>query len=269
VINGKRVLIIVPAWNEAASIAEVIAEIRGELPGVDVLVVDDGSSDATSAVALAAGALVATLPYNLGVGGAMRTGYRYACDHGYEVAIQVDADGQHDPRYVPKLVDALDGADLVIGSRFAGEGEYRVRGPRAWAMTVLSMVISRLAHTRLTDTTSGFKAVNRKLIEMFARWYPAEYLGDTIEALVRVTRTGHRITQVPVAMRSRMAGTPSASPVKAMLYLFRAGLSCYWLIRARTTAGHPASARPLSRRCRLAGRRRRALNHRYERRVSR
>ena len=223
-INNKRVLVILPAWNEADSIAEVIAEIRGELPGVDILVVDDGSADATSAIAIAAGAIVATLPYNLGVGGAMRTGYRYAHDHDYDVALQVDADGQHDPRYVPKLIDALDDANLVIGARFAGEGSYRVRGPRQWAMSMLSLVLSRLAHTRLTDTTSGFKAVDRKLIAMFAHWYPAEYLGDTIEALVRVTRSGYRVTQIPVAMRTRMAGTPSASPFKAALYLFRAFL---------------------------------------------
>lgn len=221
-INNKKVLIIIPAWNEAESIGTVISEVRGELPGVDVLVVDDGSTDGTATAAAAAGATVATLPYNLGVGGAMRTGYRYARDHDYDVAIQVDADGQHDPRYVPKLVDALEHADLVIGSRFAGVGDYRVRGPRQWAMTMLCVVLSRLARTRLTDTTSGFKAVNRKLIEMFAVWYPAEYLGDTIEALVRATRCGYRIAEVPVAMRVRMAGTPSASPIKASLYLFRA-----------------------------------------------
>jgi glycosyltransferase involved in cell wall biosynthesis len=222
VINGKRVLIIMPAWNESAAIAKVIAEVRGELLGVDVLVVDDGSTDSTSAVAEAAGALVATLPYNLGVGGAMRTGYRYARDHGYDVAVQLDSDGQHDPRYVPKLIDGLGEADLVIGARFAGVGEYRVRGPRRWAMTMLSVVLSRLAHTKLTDTTSGFKAVGRPLIELYARWYPAEYLGDTIETLVRVARSGYRITQVPIAMRGRMAGAPSASSWKATLYLFRA-----------------------------------------------
>jgi glycosyltransferase involved in cell wall biosynthesis len=222
-INGKRLLVIVPAFNEAGCLAEVIGEIRGELPGVDVLVVDDGSTDATAAVAARAGAKVAPLPYNLGVGGAMRVGYRYARDHGYDFAVQVDADGQHDPRYVPKLLDELDGgADLVIGSRFAGIGEYKVRGPRKWAMVILSLVLSRVAGTKLTDTTSGFKMCNRRLIEFFADWYPAEYLGDTIEALVRVSRQKYRIRQVPVSMRMRMAGTPSNSPVKATLYLFRA-----------------------------------------------
>jgi len=222
VINGKRVLIIIPAWNEADSIAEVVQEVRGELPEVDVLVVDDGSIDATSRIAAAAGAKVARLPYNLGVGGAMRTGYRYARDHNYDVAIQCDADGQHDPRYIPKLVDALSEADLVIGARFAGEGDYRVNGPRRWAMVMLSLVLSRVCHTRLHDTTSGFKACNRKLIDFFANWYPAEYLGDTVETLVRVGRRGYRVTQVPVAMRNRMAGAPSQSPVRASLYLVRA-----------------------------------------------
>ncbi|MEU4530563.1 glycosyltransferase family 2 protein [Micromonospora ureilytica] len=221
-VNGKRTLIIIPALNESGSIADVVGEVRGELPGVDVLVVDDGSTDRTAAVAAAAGAKVAKLPYNLGVGGAMRLGYRYARDHDYEVAIQIDADGQHDPRYVPKLVDLLDDNDLVIGARFAGEGDYNVRGPRRWAMVMLSAVLSRVARTKLTDTTSGFRAANRRVIEMFATWYPAEYLGDTVETLVHTARRGYRIRQVPVAMRKRMAGTPSHSPAKAMVYLGRA-----------------------------------------------
>ncbi|MEU5906786.1 glycosyltransferase family 2 protein [Micromonospora sp. NPDC047527] len=221
-VNGKRVLIIIPALNESGSIADVVGEVRGELPGVDVLVVDDGSTDRTADVAAAAGARVAKLPYNLGVGGAMRLGYRYARDHDYDVAIQIDADGQHDPRYVPKLVDLLDETDLVIGARFAGEGDYSVRGPRRWAMVMLSGVLSRVARTKLTDTTSGFRAANRRVIDMFATWYPVEYLGDTVETLVHTARRGYTIRQVPVAMRKRMAGTPSHSPAKAMIYLGRA-----------------------------------------------
>jgi glycosyltransferase involved in cell wall biosynthesis len=224
VINGKRVLIVIPAWNEAGCIADVIGEVRGELPGVGVLVVDDGSTDRTSAVAANAGATVAQLPYNLGVGGAMRLGYRYGLEHGYDVVVKVDADGQHDPRYVPKLVDALDEADFVIGARFAGEGDYSVRGPRKWAMKMLSVVLSRLGRTRLTDTTSGFVAANRRTIELLAHWYPVEYLGDTIEVLVRLMRNGYKVRQVPVTMRPRMAGTPSHSPIKSTIYLGRAFL---------------------------------------------
>jgi glycosyltransferase involved in cell wall biosynthesis len=221
-VNGRQILIIIPAFNEAACIGDVVREVRGELPGVDVLVVDDGSSDGTASVASAAGAIVATLPFNLGVGGAMRLGYRYARDHDYDAAVQIDADGQHDPRYVPKLVDLLDECDLVIGARFAGEGAYQVRGPRRWAMVMLSTVLSWLARTQLTDTTSGFRAVNRRAIAMFAAWYPAEYLGDTVETLVYATRRGCCIRQVPVAMRPRLAGIPSHSPARAMVYLGRA-----------------------------------------------
>jgi glycosyltransferase involved in cell wall biosynthesis len=224
VINGKRVLIVIPAWNEAACIADVIREVRGELPGVGVLVVDDGSTDNTATVAAQAGATIAKLPYNLGVGGAMRVGYRYGYEHGYDVVVQVDADGQHDPRYVPKLVDTLDEADFVIGARFAGEGDYTVRGPRKWAMIMLSAVLSRLGRTRLTDTTSGFRAANRRTVELLAHWYPVEYLGDTIEVLVRLLRNGYVVHQVPVTMRARMAGTPSHSPIKSTIYLCRAFL---------------------------------------------
>jgi glycosyltransferase involved in cell wall biosynthesis len=220
--RAERVLIIIPGWNEVESIGSVVREVKDTLPFVDVVVVNDGSTDGTAEAAAQAGAVVLTLPYNLGVGGAMRLGYRYACEQGYDVAIQVDADGQHDPVCVPKLLDAMNESSLVIGARFAGEGEYKVHGPRQWAMGMLSLVLSRMAHTKLSDTTSGFRACNRELIELFAEWYPAEYLGDTIEVLVRVIRLGHKVTQVPVSMRPRQAGTPSHSPFKASVYLVRA-----------------------------------------------
>jgi glycosyltransferase involved in cell wall biosynthesis len=221
VTSDKRVLIIVPAMNEAESVGKIVAEVRAELPSVDILVVDDGSTDETAAVARAAGAVVASLPYNLGVGGAMRLGYRYAAEYGHDIAIQVDADGQHDPRYVPELIRALDSADLVIGARFGGTGEYRMRGPRKWASVMLSLVLSRLARTRLTDTTSGFRACNRRLIERFARFYPVEYLGDTVETLVWAIRNGFVLRQVPVEMRTRTTGR-ATSPLKATVYLVRA-----------------------------------------------
>ncbi|MEU6480943.1 glycosyltransferase family 2 protein [Streptomyces sp. NPDC047017] len=224
-IDGKRVLIIMPAWNEADGVADVIKEVHTTLPGVDVLVVDDGSADDTATVARGAGATVMKLPYNLGVGGAMRAGYKYAYDRGYDVAIQVDADGQHDPRNVPELLARLDGdADLVMGARFAGTGEYEARGPRRWAMLVLAFWLSRMARTRLTDVTSGFRACGRDLIDVFAHWYPVEYLGDTVESTITVIRAGYRVEQVPVAMRPRTTGTPSQSPLKATLYLGRIGM---------------------------------------------
>jgi glycosyltransferase involved in cell wall biosynthesis len=221
-INQMRVLIVIPAYNEEGCIADVVREVKGELPGVDILVVDDGSKDATARLARASGAIVAQLPYNLGVGGAMRLGYRYGRDKNYDVVIQLDADGQHDPRYVPKLIDALDDADIVIGARFAGEGDYRVRGPRKWAMKMLAKVLSAFAKTELTDTTSGFRAANRTGINLFASFYPVEYLGDTVETLSLAARRGLRIRQIPVAMRERQAGIPSHSPIKASIYLGRA-----------------------------------------------
>jgi hypothetical protein len=153
----------------------------------------------------------------------MRLGYRVALEGGYDVAVQVDADGQHDPRYVPAMQRLLaEGADLVVGARFAGQGDYVVRGPRRWAMLLLSAVLSRLARTRLTDTTSGFRAANRRTIELFARIYPVEYLGDTVETLSVAARRGYVVRQLPVAMRRRVAGTPSQSPLRAALYLLRA-----------------------------------------------
>jgi glycosyltransferase involved in cell wall biosynthesis len=225
--TADRVLIIIPALNESESIGKVVAEVRAELPTADVLVIDDGSADDTASVAHAAGATVAVLPYNLGVGGAMRLGYRYAADHHYDAAVQIDADGQHDPRYVPRMLHALADVDLVIGARFAGEGNYTVRGPRKWAMRLLSVVLSRLAGTRLTDTTSGLRACNAGLIQRYAQWYPVEYLGDTVESTMWALRQGFRVQQVPVSMRARMAGVPSHSPFKAGIYLFRAILTLF------------------------------------------
>lgn len=215
-------LVVMPALNEQASVASVVEEVLATLPGVGCLVVDDGSTDNTGAVARAAGAQVATLPFNLGVGGAMRLGFKYALDHGYDNVVQIDSDGQHDPRNVPALLDSLAGADLVIGARFAGQGDYEVRGPRRWAMWILAVILSRTAKTRLTDTTSGLKASGPRAVRLFAQHYPAEYLGDTIEALVIAARAGYTITQVPASMRPRSGGTPSHHPIKAALYLGRA-----------------------------------------------
>jgi glycosyltransferase involved in cell wall biosynthesis len=153
----------------------------------------------------------------------MRLGFRYAVEHDYDAVVQIDADGQHDPAFVPQLLDKITaGADLVIGARFAGVGEYQARGPRRWAMTVLSKVLSRLSHTRLTDTTSGMRATSRPLVELFATHYPVEYLGDTVETLAMAARRGFRIEQVPVAMRERTTGKPSHTAGKATVYLGRA-----------------------------------------------
>ncbi len=220
-----RVLVAVPAWNEQATVAAVVKEVRRCVPAADILVVDDGSSDQTATEARGAGATVVVLPFNVGVGGAMRTAFLHAKRHGYDAVVQVDADGQHSPECVPIVIEALERANIVIGSRFAGSDHYRVRGPRAWAMRLLAAVLSRVARTPLSDVTSGFRAADRSAITLFARHYPAEYLGDTIDSLVMACRSGLTVREVPVTMQARQGGRPSHAPVKATLYLGRSMLA--------------------------------------------
>lgn len=216
-------LVVVPAYNEEATVGDVVRELHEALPTVACVVVDDCSTDATAHRAESAGATVLRLPFNLGVGGARRAGFRYALENGYSTVVQIDADGQHDPRSLPTLLDALDeGADLVIGARFAGTGDYQARGPRHWAMTMLASILSRTTHTHLTDTTSGYRASGPRAIAVFARHHPAEYLGDTIETLVIAARAGLVVRQVPVAMRPRAGGVPSHNPLRSAAYLGRA-----------------------------------------------
>lgn len=226
----SALLVIIPAWNEEQALPNVIDEVKSETGlDADIVVIDDGSSDNTSGVARARGVDVLTLPINLGVGGAMRTGYLYAQRNGYDRAVQLDADGQHRPSDIVRLVSRMEktGADLVLGARFAEVGTYSVRGPRAWAMKVLSRRLSRMCGTTLTDTTSGFKLANRNAIDLFASELPAEYLGDTIEALVIAAKADLRVDQVGVEMRERQGGTPSQSPIKAALFLIRAMLAMF------------------------------------------
>jgi glycosyltransferase involved in cell wall biosynthesis len=220
----RRLLVIIPAWNEQETIAAVVAEIRATIPDADVLVVNDGSTDRTSVIARSVGATVLDLPVNLGVGGAMRAGYTYAYRAGYDRTVPLDADGQHDPAGVAELERVMDaeGADIVIGARFAGVGAYTVRGPRRWTMQMLSLVLSGVTGTPLTDTTSGLKLCARPAVRLFTSNYPAEYLGDTIESIVIASRAGLRIRQTGVAMRPRAGGRPSHSPVKAAVFLGRA-----------------------------------------------
>ncbi|MBO0925300.1 glycosyltransferase family 2 protein [Cellulomonas sp. zg-ZUI199] len=223
----EDLLVVLPAWNEEITLPAVLGELRDAMPGTAVLVVSDGSTDRTAAVAREAGAAVLDLPINLGVGGAMRAGFKYALANGYRHVVQVDADGQHDPTEIPRLVEVAvaERADVVIGARFAGAGAYQARGPRRWAMRVLSTTLSRLVGTRLTDTTSGFKLSGPRAVALFAAEYPAEYLGDTIESLVIAHRAGLVVRQAPVVMRPRAGGAPSHSPWRAGVFLARAGLA--------------------------------------------
>lgn len=229
-----RVLVIVPAWNEGQNVGNTVREIRETNPDLDVLVINDGSTDDTAKQAAAAGAKVLSLPFNMGVGGAMRAGFTYAQRHDYDAAIQVDADGQHNPIDIQRVLDGLGAADISIGARFAGDGDYEVRGPRKWAMTLLARVLSGVGKTQLTDVTSGFRAANRRAIAQYVNYYPAEYLGDTIDSLVGAMHAGLTVTQVPVAMRPRQHGTPSQNPFGAAVYL---GRSTFALVLALMRGG--------------------------------
>lgn len=197
-------LVIVPAFNEVASVGDVVRRIRAL--GLDALVVDDGSTDGTAGAARSAGARVVRLPVNVGVGGALRTGFRRARQLGYTRVVQVDADLQHDPAEIPRLLAAADqGHDLVVGSRFTQPG-YRVSWPRRSAMHLLSRAVSARVGTRLDDVTSGFRVISEPLLAVFAEHYPAEYLSDTVEALLLAGDHAARIAQVPVRMEPRAAG---------------------------------------------------------------
>jgi glycosyltransferase involved in cell wall biosynthesis len=234
---SDRVLIIVPAWNEARNVGHTVSEIMRARPGYDVVVIDDGSTDDTAAVAAEAGATVLRLPFNLGVGGAMRTGFTYAQRHGYGRAIQVDADGQHNPADIDRVLEGLERADISIGARFADVGDYEVRGPRRWAMIFLARVLSRVAKTRLTDATSGFRAAGPRAITQYVRYYPAEYFGDTLDSLVAACHAGLTVTQVPVAMRERMHGTSTQGTIGATVYLLRAVFALILAVMRRDRPG--------------------------------
>lgn len=236
--SGKRVLVVIPAFNEAATITHVVSEVRQHAPFADILVVDDGSTDGTAYLARRAGAVVAPLPFNLGVGGAMRTGYRYAARESYRAVVQVDGDGQHDASCISLLLARLADHDLVIGARFAGEGEYSVHGVRRTAMLILAAIMSRIMGTRLDDSTSGFRAAGPRAIRVYAHHYPVEYLGDTLETLVIAHKSDLAVCQVPVAMNQRMGGKPSRQGLSAARDLVRAssvvafGLFRDWSVNA-------------------------------------
>ncbi len=230
-------LIVLPAYNEQEALGGVIAEIRRDAPGLEILVVDDGSTDGTSRRAIGAGVRVAKMPFNVGVGGALRTGLVIGHREHASAVVQCDADGQHPPSYIPALIAALADADIVIGARFAGAGTYRARGPRRWAMTILARSLSRVHHTKLTDVTSGFRAFGPRAIEVLSSEMPPDYLGDTVEALVIAREHGLNVIQIPVEMRERQGGVASHNPFRASLHLMRAVLMLV-LSLARLAATH-------------------------------
>ena len=224
-MTSKRELVAIPAWNEQGSIADVIAKVQEHRPQADILVVNDGSTDDTAAVAAAAGATVVSLPFNVGVGGAMRTAFLYAKRNGYTAMVQVDADGQHDPADLDRVLDGLADADVVVGTRFHPDSMYFVGGPRRWAMVLLSKTLSRMNRGVISDPTSGFRSAGPRAIDLFAVDYPADYLGDTVGSLAIAIRRGLIVHETPVTMYFRQVGKPSKNALWSALYLGRATLA--------------------------------------------
>jgi glycosyltransferase involved in cell wall biosynthesis len=213
---------VVPAFNEAGAIGLVVDEVRAFDSSLDVVVVDDASTDDTAAVARAHGATVLSLPFNIGIGGAVQTGFRYAVERGYEIAVRLDGDGQHDASELSKLLLPLERgeADIVIGSRFVDDsGSYHPPLARRMGIRVFARLVSLLGGQRVTDTTSGFVALDRIGIELFAEEYPHDY--PEVEATLVALRSGLRLTQVQVEMRERETGSSSITFVRSLYYIVK------------------------------------------------
>jgi glycosyltransferase involved in cell wall biosynthesis len=241
-----RKLAIIPAYNESGAIAATIAELREHAPGWDPLVVDDGSTDATSAIARAAGARVIRHPFNLGIGGAVQSGYQYALENGYAYAVQVDGDGQHDARCVPELhrhLTTTPGLNMLTGSRFlaADRDGYRSSAPRRVGIRVFSWLLSRITRRPITDPTSGLRMTDRSGIELFARDYPHDY--PEVEAVLLLHAHKLNADEFPVRMRPRTSGVSSISSSMSVIYMTKVTLAVLvGLFRARpnVTAGDDA-----------------------------
>ena len=216
-----RSIAIVPAYNEAPNIGKVIDELRAFDPALDVVVISDGSVDRTAEVAAEHGAHVIRLPFNLGIGGAVQTGFRYAWESGYDLAVRCDGDGQHDPAELPKvLAPVLSGeADICVGSRFTSIDGYRSSMTRRVGIRLLALVVSAIARQRLTDTTSGFQALNRRALGLFAGDYPHDY--PEVEGMVMTIRHRLRLCEVPVTMREREHGRSSITALRSIYYMLK------------------------------------------------
>jgi len=225
--NKQKILVIIPAFNEEGSVGKVVKEVKEHLPQIDILVVNDGSSDPTSEKAKEAGAVVLDLPFNLGIGGAMQAGYKYAFEKGYEIAIQVDGDGQHDPKEIPKLLRALEEkeVDMVIGTRFIGDSEFKSSMMRRVGISIFSRVISLIVGQKITDPTSGFRAVNRKAIQLFAFDYPQDY--PEPEVFVLLYKCGLKVAEVPIGMSKRYAGESSITKLRSIYYMVKVLLAIF------------------------------------------
>jgi glycosyltransferase involved in cell wall biosynthesis len=228
-------LAVVPAYNESATILDVLRRMREEAPDYDVLVVDDGSTDRTAELAESAGAEVLRLPFNLGIGGAVQAGFVFASENGYDYMVQVDGDGQHDPAELARLTAAMDGdrtLDMVCGSRFLEQSDYRAPVTRRTGIHIFAFLLSRISGERITDPTSGFRLYNKRAISLFARDYPHDY--PEVEAVLMVHFHQLEMKEVPVRMFQRGGGVSSISSGKSIYYMVKVLLAIFiGLARAR------------------------------------
>lgn len=224
---SKRIAVIVPAYNEEHTIADVVSGISALGPGYDTIVINDNSSDETSRRAESAGAVVIQLPCHLGIGGAVQTGFKYALMKGYDACVQADGDGQHPAHEIPKLLKPLfdDGYDLVIGSRFVADTEYRVSFMRHLGIRIISIFLRVTTGMRIKDTTSGFRAVNRKALELFSHEYPQDY--PEPESLVYAYQHGFKVLEVPLKMMNRMYGASSITLFLSSYYMVKVLLAMF------------------------------------------
>lgn len=225
-----------PAHNEAGNLPQVIAELRAAAPGYDLVVIDDGSRDRTAAVATGLGATVVTLSVNLGYGGAVQTGFRYAVRNGYDLAVVMDSDGQHDPHGVNHLAEAvLTGqADVAVGSRFRGRMDYRQPWVKRIGMAIFAWTVSKITKRQVTDPTSGFQALNADALRFFAfDNYPVDY--PDADTLLILHYAGFRVVEVPVTMRERLSGVSMHSGWKPFYYVLKMWLAIGMVLLRQNT----------------------------------
>ncbi len=245
-----RRVIIMPAHNESKNIVPVLRELKPLAQGADIVVIDDYSSDDTAALAAKMGAQVISLPCNLRYGGAVQTGFKYAVQRGYDVAVMMDADGQHDPSAIPALLEVVESgqADVALGSRFLGRADYHLGFLRRWTMRAFAALVSRANRRPITDPTSGFQALNRDVLCYLARDnYPVDF--PDADLLMLLGFAGFRIQEVPMVVRNRLSGTSMHAGLRPAYYMLKMLLSILivWL-RQRThgNAARPGAAEPTS-----------------------
>lgn len=226
-VTGVRTLILIPAFNEEAAIGAVVREVRELLPDLPVLVVDDGSSDGTTAAARSAGARVLSLPCHLGLGGCVQAGYKLAFELGYQEVVRIDGDGQHDPRFIPRLLETLrqSGCEMAIGVRRGAGGGYATTLPRRIGIHCFRLLLRPILGRPVADPTSGYVAVNRRALEVFARSFPLEY--PEIETLVVLQRRRFRFVEVPCPVRPRLAGRSTITPLRSFYYVLHVLLGVF------------------------------------------